>query len=69
MRIKFANRIYSCDFVTRVGGLKSESSLINAKTSNGLYTIKFKTPYEADKAFVLLLTKGYYDASDTEYTN
>lgn len=69
MRIQFGNRIYSCDFVTRVGGIKSESSLINAKTTNGLYTIKFTTPYEADLAFVQLLTKGYYNASDTEYTN
>lgn len=63
MRIQFGTWIQSCDFVSIIG--KS----IQAKTGNGLYTIIFEKKEDADAAYKQLLEKGYYDASNNEYSN
>lgn len=63
MRIRFGSWIHSCDFVSVI------ENIINAGTGNGLYTIVFKTDYDANIAYKQLLEKGYYDASNNEYSN
>ena len=65
MRIQFGTWIHSCDFVSNPGN----SNLINAKTGNGLYTIVFDSVEEAHLVYKQLLEKGYYDATNNEYSN
>ena len=67
MRIQFGNRIYRCDAVSRIGGFNS--TYMGASTPNGFYHIKFKKPEEANKAYQQLLEKGYYNATNNEYSN
>lgn len=66
MRIKFGTWIQACNFVSYPG---ETGTSVNAATSNGLYTICFSSEREAQDAYDQLLTRGYYDASDKEYSN
>ncbi|WP_302327631.1 hypothetical protein [Enterocloster lavalensis] len=66
MRIRFGTWIHFCRFVSNPGG---NSNIINACTSNGLYTIVFDTADEAKEVYNQILVNGYYDASDKEYRN
>lgn len=65
MRIQFGTWIHSCDFVSNPGN----SHIIGASTGNGYYTIAFNTEKEAHEAYKQLLEKGYYDATNNEYSN
>ena len=65
MRIQFGTRIQSCKFVSH----PDNSCIINASTGNELYTILFNTDTQACFAYKQLLEKGYYDASNNEYSN
>ena len=65
MRIQFGTWIQSCDFVSNPG----HGNFINASTGNGLYTIVFNTEEEAHLAYKQILEKGYYDATNNEYSN
>lgn len=65
MRIQFGTWIQSCKFVSN----PRYGNLINASTNNGLYTIAFDTEEEAHAAYKQLLEKGYYDATDNQYSN
>lgn len=65
MRIRFGTCIHICYFVSNPGN----SNLINASTDNGLYTIVFDTEEEAHKVYQQILEKGYYDATNNEYSN
>ena len=65
MRIKFGTWIHSCEFVSNPGYGRT----IGASTGNGYYTIVFKTNEEAHEVYKQLLEKGYYDATDKEYSN
>lgn len=65
MRIKFGTWIHNCDFVSNPGN----SHIIGASTRNGYYTIVFNTEEEAHDAYNQLLEKGYYDATNNEYSN
>lgn len=66
MRIKLGSWIQSCSFVSYPG---EAGRIINASTINGLYSICFNSEEEAQAAYKQLLTEGYYDASDKEYSN
>lgn len=66
MRIKFGTWIQACTFVSYPGGT---GRTINAATSNGVYTIYFNSEIDAQDAYDRLLIRGYYDASDREYSN
>lgn len=65
MRIKFSTWIQECSFVAHLDGER----FINADTHNGLYTIVFKNEVDAKKAYIQILERGYYDASNNEYSN
>lgn len=66
MRIQFGRRIHACDFVSH----SANSTLMNAATvKNGLYTIAFDTEEEAEAAYKQILEKGYYDATNNQYSN
>lgn len=65
MRIQFGRCIRACKFVSH----SANSTLMNAATDNGLYTIAFDTVEEADAAYKQVLEKGYYDATNNQYSN
>lgn len=65
MRIQFGTWILSCDYVSYL----VDSSLIGAYTTNGYYVIAFDNSEEAQVAYKQILEKGYYDASNNEYSS
>ncbi len=64
MRVKFGRRIYSCNLATKTGG-----SLLLISTGNGVYTVDCETEDNADCCHEQLLTEGWCDFSDYEYSN
>lgn len=65
MRIRFGTWIHECKFVSNPG----YGNMINAATSNGLYTITFDTEEKAHLVYEIILKKGYYDATNDKYQN
>lgn len=65
MRIQFGTWIHECMFVSNPG----YGNMINAATSNGLYTIIFDSAEEAHQVYKQILEKGYYDATGDKYQN
>ena len=65
MRVKFDKRIYSCTVVTHPKG----SKLLLFTTQNGVYTVDVETCDKAELIHIDMLTKGYCDISQYEYSN
>ena len=65
MRVKLGNRIYICTLATHT----PESKIILLTTRNGLYTVDMRTIKRANECHEQLLSLGYYDFSDCEYSN
>lgn len=67
MRIQFGEWIHSCNYCNFVSS-PVYGYAIDASTTNGYYTIVFDTYEEAYAAYRQLLEKGYYDASNNQYS-
>lgn len=65
MRVKLGNRIYLCTLATHT----LESSLILLTIRNIVYTVDMGTTKIANECHEQLLSLGYYDFSDCEYSN
>ena len=65
MRVKLGNRIHVCTLATHT----PESSLILLTMRNVVYTVDMVTTKKANKCHEQLLSLGYYDFSDCEYSN
>ena len=65
MRVKLGHRIRFCTVATH----RDDSKLILLTTDNGVYTVEMKSWSEAGQCFEMLLTNGYYDFSECDYSN
>lgn len=65
MRVLLGNRIYLCTVATYTKG----SDLILLTTPNGVYTVKMESAFRAEECHERLLRIGYYDFSESEYSN
>lgn len=65
MRVKFNKRIYFCTVATHT----ENSQLLLLTTPNGIYTVDMRNAEEAEQTHNQLLTKGFYDFSNFEYSN
>ena len=66
MRIKFGNKIIESDYVCNPGG---QDRFVYIKTPNGQYVIDCEEPNYAKWLMDVLLTKGYFNATDVDYDN
>lgn len=65
MRIRFGNHIDLCKRVTYSGG----TILIITTMYNSVYTINYENEFIASKSYEEVLTNGYLDVSEFEYSN
>ena len=65
MRVKFGKRIYLCTVATHT----EESNLLLLTTPNGVYTVDAVSLSQAENIHHKLLTDGYCDVSEYEYSN
>ncbi len=64
MRVQFGERIYFCTFTTKTSG-----KLLLITTSNGVYTVDCETEDNAGYCHRKLLSNGWCDFSDYQYSN
>ena len=65
IRIRFGNRIDLCKRVSYSGG----TLLIITNIYNSVYTVNCKSESTASKLYEEILTNGYLDVSEFEYSN
>lgn len=65
MRVKLGNRIHICTTATHTP--KSRLILLTIRTE--VYTVDMKIAEKANECIEELLTLGYYDFSEYEYSN
>ena len=65
MRARFNKSIYLCTKVTH----SYDSGLLLFTTSNGVYVVNIEDVDKAQELFLKMLTDGYCDVSDYEYSN
>lgn len=65
MRVRFNNKIYFCTKATHREG----SNLILFTNSNGVYSVDIGDSVKADELYFQVLTLGYCDVSNYEYSN
>lgn len=66
MRVKLGYRIYDeCTVATH----RDDSEWLLLTISNEVYTVKMNSIEEANKSHQELLTNGFYDFSNNEYSN
>jgi len=65
MRVKFGNSIYLCTKVSHT----PNSKILLFTTSNGVYSVDMKNSINSLSYYYEILTEGYCDLSEYEYSN